>query len=262
MADAQYEKIDFLNPGFDLNSLEAKLKVILEEYTPNGEKLVAKAANLCYSGKSIDDLDESLTNEKQERIITQVTGSGHLSVLEHISYSFLIDGISRACSHELVRHRIASYSQQSQRYVNYAKNASAINFVVPPEISENPEDKKFFLENCANDYNEYVDLVNKGYFLEDARYLLPNAASTRIMVTMNARELLHFFELRTCERAQWEIRDMAKKMLKECYKTAPIIFETAGPECISSYCTQGELKCKRDISEIKKEFKALKGLKE
>jgi thymidylate synthase (FAD) len=258
MADKQYDKIDFSNPDFDLNSLEAKLRVILDEHTPNGEKLVAKAANLCYSGKSIDDLNESLTPEKQENIIEKVTASGHESVLEHISYSFLIEGISRACSHQLVRHRLASYSQQSQRYVNYAKNSSAIAFVVPPGISENEDDKKFFLENCANDYNSYINLVNKGYSLEDARYLLPNAASTRIMLTMNARELLHFFELRTCERAQWEIRDMAKEMLRQCCGTAPVIFEKAGPECISSYCRQGELKCTRNIAEIKNEFKALK----
>jgi thymidylate synthase (FAD) len=177
---------------------------------------------------------------------------GHLSVLEHASFTFGIEGISRATSHQLVRHRLASYSQQSQRYVA----ASAPEFVVPPSIEKDAAKKKNFEAAVRKIYREYAKLLEQGIPAEDARYLLPNAAHTKIIVTMNARELIHFFNLRCCERAQWEIRDMATMMLKLAKKTAPFIFRECGPSCVSGKCSEGEMTCGKP-KEIREKFRSL-----
>jgi len=242
----------------ELDSLEAKLNVLLLNYTPEPERTVAMAAKLCYNSSTIPELLEEISKKEQAKFIQMLVASGHMSPIEHAVYTFGVEGISRACSHQLVRHRIASYSQQSQRYVNY-KN---LKFIVPPEIAKDEQRKKEFLTECLEDFRKYLKLVEEGYSEEDSRFVLPNATETKMIITMNARELLHFYELRTCERAQWEIRNMAKEMLKLAYATAPNLFKDAGPNCLRGPCTEGKYKCKREIPEIKEEFEELKKQKD
>ena len=184
--------------------------VELLKHTNEPEKTCAIAGRLCYSDVGIEELKEQLTQEKIEDILKKIIKSGHLSVLEHASFSFGIEGVSRALLAQLTRHRIASFSVQSQRYVKFNKG---VNFIIPPTIAKD--------ENLSAKYNEFLKLSQQYYneFLqagipaEDARYVLPNASATKIVLTMNARELRHFFALRCCNRAQWEIRDMACRML-------------------------------------------------
>ena len=209
--------------------------VELLKYTNEPEKTCAIAGRLCYSDIGIEELKEQLTKEKIEAILKKIIKSGHLSVLEHASFTFGIEGVSRALLAQLTRHRIASFSVQSQRYVKFNKD---INFVIPPTISKD--------KNLLAKYNEFLKLSQQYYndFLkadipaEDARYVLPNASTTKIILTMNARELRHFFALRCCNRAQWEIRDMACKMLKLVKEVATILFDDAGPNCIKGVCSE------------------------
>lgn len=226
------------------------LKVILLAHTADPETVVARAGRLCYFPSNISDLQESVKNEKVINMIEKLAESGHLSAFEHASFTFGIEGISRACSHQLVRHRIASYSQQSQRYVTFGEN---FNYVVPPSIMEKPKLRKKFDKAVKDIKKVYNELVKEGIPQEDARYVLPNASETKIIVTMNARELLHFFTLRLCRRAQWEIREMGKVMLKEVKKVAPQIFKNAGPQCVRNKCPEGKLSCKK-AKEVKKEL--------
>jgi len=210
------------------------MEVRLLSYTPEPDRVVVLSARLCYSRINISELSEKLTNEKVRELLDRLKRSGHLSPFEHASFTFGIEGISRVTSHQLVRHRIASYSQQSQRYVKM----SNADFVIPPSIKKNES----ALELLSN-VNElakatYNKLIELGIPEEDARYVLPQGITTKIIVTMNARELLHFFNLRCCLRAQWEIRIMANLMLKEVKKVAPIIFEKAGPFCFSGPCPE------------------------
>ena len=206
------------------------------------EKVNASAANLCYNAIGAKDILAGMSKEKAERLTRQMVASGHHSTIEHVSFTFAIEGISRACTHQLVRHRIASYSQQSQRYVK-AKDFmdSAIK---PRTIAKNAEANAKFdalMQQIADCYNELTEM---GIPAEDARFVLPNAAETKIVVTMNARSLLHFFEERCCNRAQWEIREMANLMLKEVRKVAPTLFATAGPTCESArFCREGSRSC-------------------
>lgn len=229
------------------------MKVTLLNFTPEPEKTIVLAAKLCYSPSSISELEDRVRGLSYQKFLGKILKMGHLSVLEHSSFSFGIDGISRATSHQLVRHRLASYSQQSQRYVTFKENNE---FVLPPSIGEDPERKKRFTDEVAKIYKLYADLVDEGIPAEDARYLLPNAACTKIIVTMNARELLHFFRLRCCERAQWEIRDMATRMFVLAKKEAPIIFKDAGPACVEGPCSEGEMTCGKP-KEIRAKFKSL-----
>ena len=209
--------------------------VELLKYTNEPEKTCAIAGRLCYSDIGIEELKEQLTKEKIEAILKKIIKSGHLSVLEHASFTFGIEGVSRALLAQLTRHRIASFSVQSQRYVKFSKGA---NFIIPPTISKD--------KNLLAKYNEFLKLSQQYYndFLkadipaEDARYVLPNASTTKIILTMNARELRHFFALRCCNRAQWEIRDMACKMLKLVKEVATILFDDAGPNCIKGVCSE------------------------
>lgn len=218
------------------------MKVKLIAYTKNPEQVVVAAIRQCYSSVGAKELKEKTSKETRERLINQVMASGHTSTLEHASFTFAVEGISRACSHQLVRHRIASFSQQSQRYVSEIKNG--FKYVMPPKIAKNREAKKEFLETMKILKNSYEKLVGLGIISEDARFVLPNAAETKIVVTMNARALLNFFSLRCCQRAQWEIRAMADAMLKEVKKVAPIIFAKAGPTCRSQgICWEGDLSC-------------------
>ena len=228
------------------------MKVTLLNFTPGPEKTVALAARLCYSDSTIEELDGRVKNISIEKFLGKIIKMGHLSVLEHASFTFGIEGISRAASHQLVRHRLASYSQQSQRYVKFERP----EYVLPPTIGEDGEKNRRFEEALCGAYALYKELIDAGVPAEDARYLLPNAACTRIIVTMNARELLHFFRLRCCERAQWEIRDMATRMVVLVKEKAPFIFMDSGPACVKGPCSEGALTCGRP-DEIRKKFKGL-----
>jgi len=219
--------------------------VILLEHTPEPERIVAAAARLCYSTSSATDLLERLTPERTESFVSHLMSMGHESPIEHISFTFAIEGISRACSHQLVRHRIASYSQQSQRYVNMQQ----FDYVLPPQIADNSEAAGLFEAQMRAAQEAYDKLIELGMQQEDARYLLPNACETKLVMTMNARSLLNFFALRICNRAQWEIRALANQMLDLVKPVAPSIFAKAGPSCISEgICREGDLSCGNRLS--------------
>ena len=222
----------------------APLEVTLLEHTPNADALIYAAARQCYSDRFASETFEEasrlsidyggISEEDQLRLIRQVIDSGHDSPIEHVSFTFAISGVSRALSHQLVRHRIASYSQQSQRYVE----ATDFRYIVPPEIAKIPGAAERYMQAMKSAAGAYADLMvfltNAGRgkkAAEDARYVLPNACETRLVVTMNCRSLLHFFSLRCCERAQWEIRELARLMLAACMEVSPCVFALAGPFC-------------------------------
>lgn len=209
-------------------------------HTPEPERAVAAAARLCYAPVGAAELLETMGDEAVRRVLKTIISSGHTSALEHASYTFAIDGVSRALTHQLVRHRLASYNQQSQRYVSYAEEP---NFVVPPNIAAQPGALKRFKAANAAAFAEYRALIEAGIAPEDARYLLPNAMETKIVVTMNVRELLHFLELRCCKRAQWEIRALGLAMLDLVEPTAPYIFMDAGASCRRGACREGKMTC-------------------
>lgn len=229
------------------------MKVSLLQHTPDPERTVALAARLCYSPAGIDELQERLSAADITGFLEKIMSLGHQSVLEHASFTFGIDGISRACSHQLVRHRIASYSQQSQRYVTHTARFDA---VVPDSIQSRSELCARFENQLQELHRCYAELVEAGIPAEDARYILPNAACTNIIMTMNAREILHFFELRCCERAQWEIRAMAVEMLRLVKGIAPVIFRDAGPGCLTGPCPEGTMTCGK-AGEVRTYFKEL-----
>jgi thymidylate synthase (FAD) len=227
------------------------MKVALLQHTPNPETTVALAARLCYSPTGIDELQEKLSRADVGRFLEKIMSLGHQSVLEHASFTFGVDGISRVTSHQLVRHRIASFSQQSQRYVSHTEQ---FGVVIPDTIATRPELLLRFTAELEALHLLYGDLVEAGIPAEDARYILPNATKTNIIMTMNARELLHFFALRCCERAQWEIRAMACEMLRVVKGVAPIIFRTAGPGCLAGPCPEGSMTC-GNIREVREKFR-------
>ena len=216
------------------------MDVRLLSHTPDPERAIAAAARLCYAPVGAAELLETMSDEAVRRVLKTIITSGHTSALEHASYTFAIDGVSRALTHQLVRHRLASYNQQSQRYVSYAEEPE---FVVPPAVASDPEALKRYKASNAAAFAAYRQLLDAGVAPEDARYLLPNAMETKIVVTMNIRELLHFFELRCCNRAQWEIRALALKMLELAEPTAPYIFMDAGAACRRGPCREGTMTC-------------------
>ncbi len=253
------------------------MKVKLLTHTPDPEKLIATAAKLCYASSDIDSLMDGLTEEKVERFLNMLSELGHESPIEHISFTFGIEGVSRSLLAQITRHRIASFSVQSQRYVE----ENHFSFVTPPEIAQIPEAVEKYNEqmrSAIDSYNELADILKKKHFddfksqglddktasqkaqkkaIEDARFVLPNACETKMIVTMNARSLLHFFKLRCCNRAQWEIRAVASEMLRLCYPIAPTIFRYAGPECVRGKCAEGKMTCGK-FSEVTAFFKELK----
>lgn len=237
---------------------EASLNVILLRHTPEPEEVVAMAAKLCYSPANVEDLKEKIEAKDQAAFVEKLATIGHLSPIEHVSFTFGIEGISRACSHQLVRHRVASYSQQSQRYVR----EDSFDYIIPPSIKQDNEAKKEFEQFMAEAQARYTAILKRleerGYKGEsgnqDARYILPNAAETKIVVTMNARELLHFFRVRCCNRAQWEIREMAERMLALVKNAAPTIFGKAGPGCLYAPCPEGSMTCGK-IEEVRKKYR-------
>ncbi len=216
------------------------MDVRLLYHTPDPERAIAAAARLCYAPVGAAELLEEMEDEAVRRVLKTVISSGHLSALEHATYTFAVDGVSRAMTHQLVRHRLASYNQQSQRYVSYSEEPC---FIVPPSVTDDPEARSRFDNATAAAFAAYRELMDAGVPAEDARYLLPNAMETKIVVTMNIRELLHFFELRCCKRAQWEIRGVATRMLGLAEPTAPYIFMDAGASCRRGPCREGKMTC-------------------
>lgn len=240
---------------------DAKLKVRLLTYTPDGEKIVASAAKLCYARADIDTVLEGLTPEKTKEFLEMLTNLGHASPIEHISFTFGIENVSRALLAQITRHRLASFSVQSQRYVA----EDGFDFVLPPAIEANAEAKALYLETMdelAARYTKLTELLMEGTpgttadkkkAIEDARFVLPNGCTTKMMVTMNARSLLNFFNLRCCNRAQWEIRELATQMLMLVREVCPTIFRYAGPPCVAGKCPEGKMTCGK-ANEMKEKF--------
>ncbi len=226
--------------------------VQLLTYTPNPEQVVAAAARLCYADASIEHL-LGQSPEQAAKLLQKILVLGHFSVLEHASFSFGIEGISRACSHQLVRHRIASFSQQSQRYVSHEQ---PLALVVPGSIGAQPALQERFERHMQASHELYRELMAAGVPAEDARFVLPNAAATKLVMTMNARELHHFFVLRCCRRAQWEIRAMAREMLRLARQAAPLLFAGAGPGCLNGPCPEGAMTCGA-IKDVRAEYAEL-----
>lgn len=212
------------------------MKVTLLACTQNADAICAAAGNSCYSESSSADI---LGNIDSEKVLSRIVGMGHHSVIEHAVFTFSVEGVSRALTHQLVRHRVASFSQQSQRYVSL----DSASYVKPHTVEADPGASKVFDETMEAIWEAYRRLEEMGIPPEDARYLLPNGCTTNITITMNARELLHFFSLRCCNRAQWEIREMADRMLEICREQSPVIFRDAGPPCIRGPCPEGKKSC-------------------
>ena len=253
------------------------LKVDLIAHTPEPERVVAAAAKLCYSAVGVDELMEGLTEEKSAKFLNMLSNLGHASPTEHASFTFAIEGVSRALLAQITRHRIASYSVQSQRYVRL----DDFKFVVPPEVEADPESKARFLKAMEEEAAHYLSIAqaltqkHEADFLaqglsekeahskaekmanEDARFVLPNACETKMVVTMNARSLQNFFHLRCCSRAQWEIRQLAEEMFKLVYPVAPHIFAKSGPACVSGPCPEGKMCCGK-TAEVRAKYAAIK----
>ena len=216
------------------------MHVELLYHTPDPDRAIATAARLCYAPVGAAELMETMPEERVRSVLTTIMSTGHFSTLEHASYTFAIDGVSRALTHQLVRHRIASFNQQSQRYVKFTDGVAVVK---PESVAASPEKEAVFDEAIEACVSAYRKLLDAGVPAEDARYLLPNAAESKIVVTMNVRELLHFFSLRCCNRAQWEIRDMAHRMLELARPTAPFVFADAGAPCVRGACPEGKMTC-------------------
>ena len=238
---------------------EAKeLKVILIRHTLSPEETVALGAKLCYSKSTVEQLKDRISQKDQSAFIDKLMGMGHESVLEHASFTFGIEGVSRALLAQITRHRLASFSVQSQRYVGYEQG---FGYIIPPRIQELGEDAVQEFARQMNTieewYREWQSRLGNGEKSnEDARFVLPNACETRMILTMNVRELRHFFALRMCERAQWEIRALATEMHRQCLEAAPALFKDAGPGCLRGKCPEGEKSCGR-MNEKREERKRL-----
>ena len=233
--------------------MEQKVKLI--QYSQEAEKIVSSAAKLCYSSSTVDDIMDNLNEESVKKFLNMLMSYGHESPIEHVSFTFAIEGVSRSLTHQLVRHRLASYSQQSQRYVRLEQ----FDYIIPPEIERDEEARNIYISSMKASqkaYDELSDILKKKYIsegfteinaekkaIEDARYVFPNSCETKIMVTMNARSLINFFRHRCCNRAQWEIRGLAEKMLIEVKKVAPTLFKYTGPSCIGGNCPEGKMTC-------------------
>ncbi len=216
-----------------------KLKVTLLTHTPEPEKIVAAAARCCYSNDDPNNLLDKMTDEKAAKFLQKLNDLGHQSPIEHVSFTFSISGVSRALLAQITRHRLASFSVRSQRYCGFDK----ADFIKPPSIA-NSNVENIFDEALIETKKNYDALIDAGILKEDARMVLPNAAATSMVLTMNARELLHFFSLRCCTRAQWEIRDLANEMATIVKKIAPNLFAKAGAACVQlGYCPEGSFSC-------------------
>lgn len=231
------------------------LKVCLLSGTVSPELTAALGGRLCYSDSHIDELRDSVSGS-EKKFVDKLIGLGHLSPIEHASFTFGVEGVSRALLAQITRHRIASFSVQSQRYVK----KDELNYIIPPSVQA-------LGAEAAEEYQRQMDAVSgfydywlsRGVPAEDARFLLPNAAETRMILTMNARELLHFFSLRCCSRAQWEIRRLAWAMLGIAMREAPALFNAGGPGCVSGGCPEGRMSCGRaeDVRRLHSELSEL-----
>ncbi len=253
------------------------MKVLLIAHTPQPEKVVAAAAKLCYSNAHVDDLLDGLTDEKSREFVKMLATMGHESPTEHASFTFAIEGVSRALLAQITRHRIASFSVQSQRYVRLEN----FEYVTPPSVSEDEETQRAFddaMKSEAENYERLAGILkekHKAKFIsdgldektatakaeklaiEDARFVFPNACTTKMIVTMNTRSLNNFFRERCCQRAQWEIRALADEMLKLVCEAAPSLFVKAGPPCVSGGCPEGKMSCGR-MAEMREKYAAVK----
>ncbi|MCL5036716.1 MAG: FAD-dependent thymidylate synthase [Chloroflexi bacterium] len=227
------------------------MKVTILEHTCEPQKLAAAAARICRHDEDAQLVLKNLSDKECSRLIDECLQKGHESVLEHASFTFAIEGISRVTTHQLVRHRIASYSQQSLRHTRIEGGDS---FVIPPEIKDNEGACGIFRKCCTDALVSYNGMIDMGIKPEDARYILPMGVRSRIIVTMNARSLRNFFRLRTCSKAQWEIRETALRMLDEVREAAPGLFRDSGPPCMEGKCPEGDLECFKEMSnKIKRE---------
>lgn len=254
------------------------MKVELIAHTPNPEQVIAAAAKLCYSPVGIDALMEDLTPEKSAKFLNMLSTMGHQSPIEHASFTFAIEGVSRSLLAQITRHRMASFSVQSQRYVRL----DDFKYVIPPEIEADEASKIQFIDAMEEEAKRYLSLVEalqekhtrelmeqgmdfktanakaEKMANEDARFVLPNACETKMVMTMNARSLYNFFALRCCNRAQWEIRELATQMYKLVYDVAPALFASAGPSCVATgKCPEGKMCCGK-MQEVKERFTQIK----
>ncbi len=253
------------------------MKVKLIQHTPEPEKLIAAAAKLCYSHVGVEDIMEGLELHNTDKFLGMLMDIGHESPIEHVSFTFAVEGVSRVLTHQLVRHRIGcSYSQQSQRYVKLEQ----FEYIIPPEIEKIPQAKELFVKAMKEDqqtYNNIVEILFNEHFdrliaegktekqaksaaekssIEDARYVFPNACETKIVFTMTARALMNFFRHRCCNRAQWEIQEMVDEMLKQVKAVAPTLFKNAGPGCVSGPCPEGSMSCGKIVA-VREKYKSL-----
>lgn len=238
--------------------VEGKAQLI--RYTADPEQTIALAAKLCYSGDDIDELIGKIGEKDNTKFIRLLTQMNHYSPFEHASFTFAIEGVSRALLAQITRHRIASFSVRSQRYVNEGE----FSYVVPPAVQNLGDEAVQKYESQMAQmlcwYREWQAALggNGESANEDARFVLPNACETKMIVTMNARELMHFFSLRCCNRAQWEIRNIAWQMLREAIRVAPAVFSQCGPGCLRGACPEGK-KCCGKQEEIRAKHDALLG---
>ena len=252
-------------------------KVTLIAHTPDPERLIAASAKLCYSPASISDLMDGLDEEKTTSFLNMLSDFGHQSPIEHISFTFGIEEVSRTLLAQITRHRIASFSVQSQRYVKEKQ----FSFVTPPEIAADEQASALYqqaMKSAHDSYLQLADILQQKHYrqmvgqgmdekkaksaaekkaIEDARFVLPNACETKMVVTMNARSLQNFFHLRCCSRAQWEIRELAEKMFELVYPVAPHIFAKSGPACVSGPCPEGKMCCGK-TAEVRAKYASIK----
>ena len=244
---------------------EVTPNVKLIRYTPAPEELIAMAGKLCYSAADLDDLGEGVAERDQTKYLSRLSEMGHYSTFEHASFTFGIEGVSRSLLAQITRHRIASFSVQSQRYVALGDDENGFDYIVPPRIAALGEEAEAEYHAQMAQMNAWYQAWRKRLGTgeasnEDARFVLPNAAATRMLVTMNARELLHFLSLRCCNRAQWEIRSVAWQMLALAYEAAPALFGKAGPGCLRGACPEGR-KCCGHSDEVRARFEEIKNAK-
>lgn len=238
---------------------EQHLNVTLIAHTPEPEKVIAMASRTCYSALDLEGLDKKTDAADNAAYIRRVLASGHTSIAEHASFTFGLEGVSRTLLAQITRHRVASFSVQSQRYVSVA-GAEVFDYVLPPRIRAlGPEAEEKFarqMKTMQHWYDEWSEALGQDS-AEDARFVLPGAAATRIVMTMNARELLHFFSLRMCNRAQWEVREAAWRMYELVYPLAPSVFENAGPGCARGACPEGKRTCGK-AAEVREKIQGLR----
>ncbi len=241
------------------------MRVELLRYTENPEELVAMAAKLCYSSAGVEELRRGVSEADQSAFVHKLTEMGHLSPVEHAAFTFGVEGVSRSLLAQITRHRIASFSVKSQRYVGESSSGQkdgTFNYIIPPRIAELGEEEVLEFARQMRQIQEWYDhwleklAVYGDAAKEDARFVLPNAAETKLVVTMNARELLHFFAVRCCNRAQWEIRALATEMLRLVRRVAPVLFKNAGPRCLTAPCPEGTMSCGKQ-AEVREKFRQL-----